>query len=274
MAAHVLDRDEDSRGDRRYGLSAMLAHSRTGLIRRTRSTTTRPGGRDGMTAGDERLLFDGVAEPFVGITWSRQTSLTTTCCSSARRVCADRCSSGTRGGFHSRCLPPAGAVGRRTRFADWGGRSGKAAQQWSRLAEDGDDPLPELIVEEWASTAIRAPHHSSRLQTGGIGEYAGAVDLHAVADEACAGLFVALDRSDGHGVAGTELVVAGVSENRVVGSFAPSCCGCCPKSNAADWKGVVLTIRLRPWRRVMTRWHKLPVRHRTDPQAGRGLLLP
>ena len=156
-----------------------------------------------MTAGDERLLFDGVAESTLASTWLRLTghpidddllqwppdvfALTD--------VLLERAE-----GFRFVLSPPAGAVWPPDRFADWGEAVGEAAQQWSRLAEDRDDPLPELVVEEWSVIRDASATPLEQVADGGHWRVCEALlTLHAVADEACAGLFVALDRSDGQG---------------------------------------------------------------------------
>ena len=208
-----------------------------------------------MTAGDERLLFDGVAEPTLASTWLRLTehpidddllqwppdvfALTD--------VLLERAE-----GFRFALSPPAGAVWPPDRFADWGEAVGEAAQQWSRLAEDRDDPLPELVVEEWSVIRDASATPLEQVADGGHWRVCQALlTLHAVADEACAGLFVALDRSDGQGcryrARGREVLARTGSLARI----RPQLLRVLPKNpNATDWEGVVLTLRLRPWRRV------------------------
>ncbi len=156
-----------------------------------------------MTGGDERLLFDGVADPTLASTWLRVTerpidddllqwppdvfALTD--------VLLERAE-----GFRFALSPPAGAVWPPDRFADWDEAVGEAAQQWSRVAEDRHDPLPELVVEEWSVIRDASDTPLEQVADGGQWRVCEALlTLHAIADEACAGLFVALDRSDGQG---------------------------------------------------------------------------
>ena len=208
-----------------------------------------------MTAGDERLLFDGVAEPTLASTWLRLTehpidddllqwppdvfALTDVLLEHAE-------------GFRFALSPPAGAVWPPDRFADWGEAVGEAAQQWSRLAEDRDDPLPELVVEEWSVIRDASATPLERVADGGHWRLCEALlTLHAVADEACAGLFV---RAGPLGRAGVQVPSSwsrGVSENGVAGpNSPPAAAGAAQDPNAPDWEGVVLTLRLRPWPRV------------------------
>ena len=244
-----------------------------GLVKRIRSTTTTPGRKDGMTGGDERLLFDGVAEPTLASTWLRLTerpidddllqwppdvfALTD--------VLLERAE-----GFRFALSPPAGAVWPPDRFADWGEAVGEAAQQWSRLAEDRDDPLPELVVEEWSVIRDASDTPLEQVADGGQWRVCEALlTLHAIADEACAGLFVALDRSDGQGcryrARGREVLARTGSLARI----RPELLRVLPKirtppTGRASFSRYACVLGAG----FATRWHKLPVRHPgTDPQA-------
>ena len=83
-------------------------------------------------------------------------------------------------------------------------------------------------------------------RTGEIGALCEALlTLHAIADEACAGLFVALDRSDGEGciyrARGRELLARTGSLARMHSQFVRVL----PEDpHASDGKSVVLTLRL------------------------------
>ena len=102
--------------------------------------------------------------------------------------------------------------------------------------------------------------------------------LHAIADEACAGLFVALDRSDGEGciyrARGRELLARAGSLARIHSHFVrvlPKIRT--PPTGRASFSRYACVYRPG----LETRWHKLPARHRgTDPQAEHAelLLLP
>ena len=102
--------------------------------------------------------------------------------------------------------------------------------------------------------------------------------LHAIADEACAGLFVALDRSDGEGciyrARGRELLARTGSLARMHSHFVrvlPKIRT--PPTGRASFSRYACVYRPG----LETRWHKLPARHRgTDPQAEHAelLLLP
>ena len=99
--------------------------------------------------------------------------------------------------------------------------------------------------------------------------------LHAIADEACAGLFVALDRSDGEGCCyrarGRELLARAGSLARMHSQFVrvlPKIRT--PPTGRASFSRYACVYRPG----LETRWHKLPARHRgTDPQAEHAQLL-
>jgi hypothetical protein len=226
-----------------------------------------------MTAGHERLLFGGVAESTLASTWLAVTG---------RRIDDDLLQwppdvfaltdllLERAEGFRLALSPPADTVWPPDRVGDWGEAVGEAARQWSRLAEDGDDPLPELVVEEWGIIRAASATPLEQVADGGHWRVCEALlTLHAIADEACAGLFVALDRSDGQGcryrARGREVLARTGSLARI----RPQLLRVLPK------------IRTPPTGRASfsryacvlgpgfaTRWHKLPVRHPgTDPQA-------
>jgi hypothetical protein len=164
-------------------------------------------------------------------------------------------------------------------FARWSDAVGQAARRWSAWTEDREGTVPELVAEKWGVVRERAGIPLEQLADGRDWRVCEAlVTLHAIADEACAGLWVALDRSDGEGCCyrarGRELLAR-------TGSLARM---------HSDFVRVLPKIRTPPTARASfsryacvapagleTRWHKLPARHRgTDPRAERAelLLLP
>lgn len=93
--------------------------------------------------------------------------------------------------------------------------------------------------------------------------------LHTIADEACAGLFVALDRSDGRGCVyrarGRELLARTGSLARIHSGFVQVL----PRIRTPS-SGKVSFSRYACVQRpgLRTRWHKLPARHPgTSPAA-------
>jgi hypothetical protein len=148
------------------------------------------------------------------------------------------------------------------------------------MAEDHDAPIPLLVAEEWSVIRASADAPLGQLTDGRQSQLCEALlTLHAVADEACAGLFVALDRSDGLGcryrARGRELLAQ-------TGSLART---------HTQLLRVLPKIRTPPTGRASfsryacvvhgasfdTQWKKLPARQPgTDPQAEHAhmLMLP
>lgn len=166
--------------------------------------------------------------------------------------------------------PPAGAVWPPERMDGWADLVGQAARQWSRHVEYRDGSLPEVVAEEWAVLREASSLPFAKLVTGMAWRACEALlTLHAIADEACAGIFVALDRSDGEACAyrarGRELLARTGS----LGRIDPQLLRILPK------------IRTPPTGRAsfsryacvqgpgfQTEWHKLPARRPgTDPQG-------
>jgi hypothetical protein len=80
---------------------------------------------------------------------------------------------------------------------DWGRMVEEAGLRWSAWAEHRSGPPPELVGQEWAALKHRADLPLEHLAQGLDPSLCVALlTLHATADEACAGLGVALDTSD------------------------------------------------------------------------------
>lgn len=87
-----------------------------------------------------------------------------------------------------------------SRFFDWSDAVEEAGRQWSAWVEDRHGPVPQLLAEEWSVLRERAGMSLEHLAEGHDWRLCEALlTLHAIADEACAGLGVSLERSDGRG---------------------------------------------------------------------------
>jgi hypothetical protein len=89
--------------------------------------------------------------------------------------------------------PPAGVPG-------WADAVADAGRRWSAWAEDGEGPLPELVAQEWE--VVRDGSDVPVMDLVEAHEWRmceALLTLHAIADEACAGLGVALDATYGRG---------------------------------------------------------------------------
>src|SRR5262245_9402203 len=84
------------------------------------------------------------------------------------------------------------------RFGDWAAAVEEAGRAWSAWAEDPHAELPSLRTEQWAVIQEGLDTQLEELAQGDCVEIREALlTLHAIADEACAGLGVALDSADG-----------------------------------------------------------------------------
>jgi hypothetical protein len=96
--------------------------------------------------------------------------------------------------------PPRGAVWPPDRVPDWGVTVADAGRRWSAWLEDRAESLPTLLGEEWAVFRSAVDIPLERLSDGQDWRVTEALlTLQAIADEACAGLGVALTAGDGNG---------------------------------------------------------------------------
>jgi hypothetical protein len=149
------------------------------------------------------------------------------------------------------------------RYPDWTQAVVEAGRRWSGWAQAPAGEPPDLVAHEWKVFCERAETPLEDLTGGRDWRLAEALlTLHAVADEACAGLGIALDASDASGcvyrVRGRELLARTGSLARIdarllrvlpkvrtppTGRPAFSCYAC---------------VQAPP---IEARWHKLPARH-------------
>jgi hypothetical protein len=97
--------------------------------------------------------------------------------------------------------PPAGATWPPAGLPDWPDAVTDAARRWSAWAEDRNGPVPDLLAQEWAILRARAGIPLSQLAEARDWRLCEALlTLHAIADEACAGLGVFLDAAGADGL--------------------------------------------------------------------------
>ena len=150
------------------------------------------------------------------------------------------------------------------RTPDWEGAVGQAARSWGAWTEDHRGEIPALVTEEWRVLSERAGLPMDQLARGRDWRLCQALlTLHAIADEACAGLGVALDTSDAtacvYRARGRELLARTGSIARI----------------DPRWLRVLPKVRTPPTGRaafsryacvqgpgIEARWHKMPARHR------------
>ena len=177
--------------------------------------------------------------------------------------------------------PPSGVSWPPDRLGDWASAVADAGRLWSAWVEDRDAPFPELVAEEWEVFRSAMETSLARLGEGLDWRVCEAVlTLHAIADEACCGLGVALTAWDGHGAIyrarGRELLArkgslsrAPVEALRVLPKVRTAPNGTSSRT-LSRYVGV-----FRPG--VETHWHKVAARQpSTEPQTEQTtfLLLP
>ena len=166
------------------------------------------------------------------------------------------------------------------RVANWSDAVVEAGLEWGVWVENSDGPLPNLLAEEWRVFRERAGISQAELAEGRDWRMCEALlTLHAIADEACAGLGVALDRSTGRGclyrARGRELLARTGSLARIHTHLLRVL----PKVRTppgTSWRSFSRYACVVP-PGVEAVWHRVPVRRGgTNPRARHGnlLLLP
>jgi hypothetical protein len=161
-------------------------------------------------------------------------------------------------------------------YRDWARMVEAAGLCWGAWVEDRRVRPPELVVEEWAALKERADMPLEDLAQGLDPRVCVALlTLHAMADEACAGLGVALDTSDAvasvYRARGRELLVRTGSMAR----FDPRVLKVLPKVRTPP-TGRPAFSRYACVQRpgIEACWHKIPARHRgTDLRSEYATLL-
>src|SRR5215813_3077721 len=167
------------------------------------------------------------------------------------------------------------------RILDWHEAVEAAGRQWGVWVEDPESHIPHLLREEWEALLERANTPLEHLAEGRAPRLCEALlTLHAIADEACAGLGIPLDTCDGRGSVyrgrGRELLARTGSLARIPVHFLRVL----PKVSTT-----LNGTSIRSFSRyacveapgVEIRWHKLPVRRTgNEPKARHAnlLLLP
>jgi hypothetical protein len=175
--------------------------------------------------------------------------------------------------------PPAGAQWPPGPGTSWSDAVQAAAQGWSKWVEDQEGPVPASLARAWRIVEEHSATPIERLAAGGEWRLCQALlTLHAIADESCAGLFVALDCSDGVGCVyrsrGRELLartgsLARIDDGRL--RVVPKIC--CPPNGKTYFARYACVVD--PGLEVS--WRKIPARHPgTDPRSEHAnlLLLP
>jgi hypothetical protein len=177
--------------------------------------------------------------------------------------------------------PPPGSAWPPRRLPQWAQLVEASGREWSGWVEDRSSSPPAMLAEEWAILRAR---QDTRLRSLGAADdwrlCEALLTLHAIADEACAGLGVPLVESGGTGCVyraqGRELLARTGSLARIEPDFVRVL----PKVRTSPQGTSHSSLSryacvIRPG--VEIGWHKVPARHSgTDPRSDHAnlLLLP
>ena len=177
--------------------------------------------------------------------------------------------------------PPAGSSWPPAGVPDWPDAVTEAARRWSAWAEDRNGALPRLLAREWGILRARAGIPLSQLAEARDWRACEALlTLHAIADEACAGLGVALDASGADGAVyrarGRELLVRTGSLARIPAHLISVLPRVRTPPNGSSVRALSRYAAVTA-PGVAARWHKAPARRPGTSPHGTGvsfLLLP
>lgn len=160
--------------------------------------------------------------------------------------------------------PPRGVDWPPSRILDWPEAVEEAGRQWGLWVENQKTALPELLVEEWHAFRDRVGISLADLAAGRDWRMCEAVlTLHAIADEACAGVGAALDGTDRrgciYGARGRELLARTGSLARIQTQFLRVLPKLRTPPAGAAWRSFSRYACVHDGR-VDARWHKVPVR--------------
>jgi hypothetical protein len=162
------------------------------------------------------------------------------------------------------------------RFGDWAQAVAEQGRLWSAWAEDRSGPVPDLVAAEWHVFSQGAQVPLEELALGREQRVREALlTLHAIADEACAGLGVALDSSSAAGclyrARGREMLAATGSLARLD----PRLLRVLPKViTPPTGRPAFSRYACVQGPGIDARWHKIPARHRgTDLRSEYATLL-
>jgi hypothetical protein len=163
-----------------------------------------------------------------------------------------------------------------SRFAEPGGGVEEVAQSWSAWAQDQSGAIPDLLAREWSVFQEGAEVPLEELAAGRDDRVCEALlMLHAIADEACAGLGVALDSFDGEACVyrarGRELLARTGSLARIDRRFLRVL----PKARTPPTgRPAFSRYACVQGPGIEATWHKMPARHRgTDLRSEYATLL-
>ena len=168
-----------------------------------------------------------------------------------------------------------------SRIPDWSKAVEEAGQQWSLWVENRKAAFPDLVTEEWLAFRERLEMPLEDLASGHDWRICEALlTLHAIADEACAGVGAALDGTVRKGciyrARGRELLATTGSLARIRTQFLRVLPKLRTPPAGTSWRSFSRYACVND-RTVDAQWHKIPIRRvGTDARARHAnlLLLP
>ena len=186
------------------------------------------------------------------------------------------------GAFRFAMSPPPGRQWPPGSRSGWSATVEAAGRAWSGVVDAPGEPVPPLLVSMMEVVVAAATTPLEELSTGAGWDLCSALlTLHAVADEACAGLGVALAASNPLGCGYRGRARELLAQRGTLARISPDAVLVLPKVRTPAAPGTSIRSMSRyatvQGPSVCVRWHKLPARRRgTEPRADHVnfLLLP
>jgi hypothetical protein len=153
---------------------------------------------------------------------------------------------------------------------DWSDAVVDAGREWSAWVEDRRGSEPSLLAEEWSVALDRADQPLADLAEGRDWRVCTALlSLHAIADEACAGLGSATERADGRGAVYRARARELLARTGSLARIAPRRVRVLPKVRTPPTgRPAFSRYECVQGAGLEASWHKMPTRHPgTDPRA-------
>jgi hypothetical protein len=186
------------------------------------------------------------------------------------------------GAYRFALSPPAGRQWPPGSRSEWSTAVEAAGRTWSGVLDDPEEPAPPLLVSTMDAVVGAAATPLEELSSGADWDVCVALlTLHAIADEACAGLGVALTASDPDGCGYRGRARELLAQRGTLARVSQEAMLVLPKVRTPEAPGTSIRSMSRyvttHGPTVAVRWHKLPARRRgTEPRADHVnfLLLP
>jgi hypothetical protein len=166
--------------------------------------------------------------------------------------------------------PPAGMRWPPTGVRDWSDAVVEAGREWRAWLEDRHGSVPSMLAEEWGVVLEGADLPLADLAAGRDWRVCTALlSVHAIADEACAGLGSHTERADGRGAGYRARARELLARTGSLARIAPRRVRVLPKIRTPPTgRPAFSRYACAEGAGLEASWHKLPARHTgTDPRA-------